>query len=133
MYISLKNIVLHRTDVKLYLYFSFLKNYSMPITANNIVRHELCGLKVRIEESSDPTLEKLSGVVVDESYNMLKIEVKETKGVKKRGKKKPKEKSIPKRNSIFIFTLPNGVKVRIDGELLVGRPEDRIKKKFERW
>lgn len=105
----------------------------MPITPSNIVRHELCGLKVRIEKSTDPSVEKLTGVIVDESYNMIKIEAKKTKGVEKRGKKKPKEKSIPKRNSIFIFTLPNGVKVRIDGELLVGRPEDRIKKKFERW
>ena len=58
---------------------------------------------------------------------MLKIECK------RRGEKKPKEKSIEKRNSIFIFTLPNGVNIEVDGRLLVGRPEDRIKKKFERW
>lgn len=99
----------------------------MGITPQNLVRHELIGLRVKIEKSTDPTLEKLSGRIVDENYNMLVVEVK------KRGEKKPKEKSIPKRNSIFIFTLPNGVKVQVDGELLVGRPEDRIKKKFERW
>jgi ribonuclease P protein subunit POP4 len=99
----------------------------MPITSENIVRHELIGLRVRIAKSADKSLEKMSGRVVDESYNILKIEGK------KRGEKKPKEKSIPKRNSIFIFALPNGVKVEVDGRLLVGRPEDRIKKKFEKW
>ena len=98
----------------------------MPITANNIVRHELIGLHVRVEKSTDKSLEKMDGKVVDESYNMLKIEGK------KRGEKKSKEKSISKRNSIFIFALPNGVKVEVDGRLLVGRPEDRIKKKFEK-
>jgi len=103
----------------------------MSITPENIVRHELIGLRVKIEKCTDKSLEKLAGKVIDESYNMLVVEGK------KRGPgtsvKKPKEKSIPKLNSIFIFTLPNGVKVEVDGSLLVGRPEDRIKKKFERW
>jgi ribonuclease P protein subunit POP4 len=99
----------------------------MPITAKNAVRHELIGLKVKVEKSSDSRHEKLRGKVIDESYNILRIEGK------RRGEKRPKEKSIPKRNSIFIFTLPNGVNIEIDGRLLVGRPEDRIKKKFEKW
>ena len=99
----------------------------MSITTNNIVRHELIGLRAYVEKSTDKSLEKMSGKVVDESYNILKIEGK------KRGEKKPKEKSIPKRNSIFIFALPNGVKVEVNGRLLVGRPEDRIKKKFDKW
>ena len=103
----------------------------MPITAENIVRHELIGLRVKIEKCTDLPLEKLTGKVIDESYNMLLIEGK--KRGRGTGGEKPKEKSIPKRNSIFIFTLPNGVKVEVDGSLLVGRPEDRIKKKFDKW
>lgn len=105
----------------------------MPITADNIVRHELIGLCAKVEKSADPSLEKLTGKVVDESYNMLKIEGKSPTKGKGEKPKEPKEKSIPKRNSIFIFALPNGVKVEVDGRLLVGRPEDRIKKKFEKW
>jgi ribonuclease P protein subunit POP4 len=101
----------------------------MPITPENIVRHELIGLCAKVEKSADPSLEKLAGKVVDESYNMLKIECK----IKGEKTKEPKEKSIPKRNSIFIFAIPNGVKVKVDGRLLVGRPEDRIKKRFDRW
>jgi ribonuclease P protein subunit POP4 len=93
----------------------------MPITASNLVRHELCGLKVKIANSTDPTQKNLSGTVVDETYNTLIIEAK------------GKEKVIPKANTVFIFTLPNKVKVKVEGKLLVGRPEDRIKKKFARW
>jgi len=92
----------------------------MTITAQNLVRHELIGLKVRISKSTDPT-QKFSGMVVDETYNTLKIE---TKG---------KERTIPKGNSIFIFTLPNGMKVEVDGKILISRPEDRIKKKIAKW
>ena len=93
----------------------------MPITPKNLVRHELISLAVKIAKSSDPKQRELKGKVIDESYNTLKIEVKK------------KEKTIPKGNSIFIFTLPNKEKVQVDGKLLIGRPEDRIKKKFVRW
>lgn len=93
----------------------------MSITPQNLVRHELIGLKVKISDSSDPSQKGLVGRVIDESYNTLKIETKK------------KEKIIPKVNSIFIFALPNGVKVEVDGRLLIGRPEDRIKKKIQRW
>ncbi|MEM5836694.1 MAG: ribonuclease P protein component 1 [Candidatus Aenigmatarchaeota archaeon] len=93
----------------------------MPITPQNLIRHELIGLKVKVVKSTDPTQKNLEGKVIDETYNTLKIETKE------------KEKIIPKANCVFVFTLPSGVKVEVDGKLLVGRPEDRIKKKFPRW
>ncbi len=99
----------------------------MSITAENIVRHELIGLKVKVDECSDKSVEKVSGMVVDETYNILVIEGK------KKGDKEAREKSIPKQNSIFIFALPNGDNVEVDGRLLVSRPEDRIKKKFKKW
>jgi ribonuclease P protein subunit POP4 len=94
----------------------------MPISAENLVRHELIGLKLRVAESSDPTQKGLMGKVVDESYNTIKIETA-----------KGEEKIIPKDNTIFIFVLPNGMKVKVDGKVLISRPEDRIKKKFARW
>ena len=108
----------------------------MPITPENFVRHELVGLRVRIAESSDPACEKISGRVIDETYGTLKIEaMAKTKRAKAAEieKKSAREKVIPKNNTIFIFTLPNKTKVQVDGRLLVGRPEDRIKKKFARW
>ena len=97
----------------------------MPITPQNLVRHELIGLQVKIAESSERTQKGIRGRVVDETYNTLKIETKEGKVVR--------EKAIVKQNNVFIFTLPNKVKVQVDGKLLVGRPEDRIKKKFPKW
>lgn len=93
----------------------------MTITPQNLVRHELIGLKTRIEKSTDNTQKGLSGTVVDETYNTLKIETKDS------------EKTLIKENCIFIFTLPDKTKVQVDGKLLVSRPEDRIKKKFPKW
>ena len=93
----------------------------MPITPQNLVRHEFCGLSIRIAKSSDPTQRGLRGKVTDETYKTLRIETK--KG----------EKTVIKSNCVFVFTLPDKRKVEVDGRLLVSRPEDRIKKKFPRW
>lgn len=93
----------------------------MPITSRNLVRHELIGLKVRVKKSTNKSQEGLQGTVIDETYNTIKIETNR------------KEKTVVKNITIFIFTLPNGKRVEVDGKLLVSRPEDRIKKKFPRW
>ena len=90
-------------------------------TAENLVRHELIGLNVRVIESSNKTIAGLSGKVVDETKNMLVIE-----------KPDGKEARIAKGSSIFSFEIGQAW-VRIDGRILVGRPEDRIKKKFRKW
>jgi len=94
----------------------------MAITPQNLVRHELCGLAVKIKYSTDSTQKGLNGKVIDETYNIIKVETKSGK-----------EKVIPKGSTVFIFTLPNKVKVQVDGKVLIGRPEDRIKKKIARW
>ncbi|MBI4010343.1 MAG: ribonuclease P protein component 1 [Candidatus Aenigmarchaeota archaeon] len=94
----------------------------MPITPQNLVRHELISLPVKISKSTDLTQKGLSGKVIDETYNTIKIEAKDGK-----------EKTVIKGNCVFVFTLPNKTKVQVDGNLLVSRPEDRIKKKFPKW
>jgi len=91
------------------------------ITPENIVRHELIGLNVRVEKSSNPSAAGLSGKVVDESRQTLTLDV--------RGK----EKKLVKEECIFLFRLPSGRKVRVSGRVLVARPEDRIKKKLKTW
>jgi ribonuclease P protein subunit POP4 len=93
----------------------------MPITPQNLVRHELIGLEVEVKNSKNPSQVGLKGRVVWETYSTLTIQTK--KG----------EKIIPKDIAIFVFKLPNGTKVQVDGKILIGRPEDRIKKKFPRW
>jgi ribonuclease P protein subunit POP4 len=93
----------------------------MPITPYNLVRHELIGLEVEIKNSTNKNQMGLKGKVVDETFKTLKIET--DKG----------EKVIPKDITIFIFTLPNGTRVQVEGKILLGRPEDRIKKKLPSW
>ena len=91
------------------------------ITPENIVRHELIGLEVSVEKSSNKNLAGLKGEVIHETRQTLTIQA--GKG----------EKKIPKDVCTFVFTLPDGKKVRVDGKILVSRPEDRIKKKFRKW
>lgn len=90
-------------------------------TPENLVRHELIGLKAKVIESLNKKNVGISGKVIDESRNIIVIE--KTKG---------KEVRLSKEHNVFVFDL-NGEKVRVDGKLLVGRPEDRIKKKFKKW
>ncbi|MEM5879706.1 MAG: ribonuclease P protein subunit [Candidatus Aenigmatarchaeota archaeon] len=88
----------------------------------NLVRHELIGLKVKILDSKNKSLKKIKGIVIDETYNTIIIE-----------KKNKKRKVVPKKSTIFLFELDNNKKVKVLGDILIGRPEDRIKKKFPKW
>ena len=106
--------------MKLLIHFLLLSG-RMPITPYNIVRHELIGLKVKVKKSKNKSLEKIKGVVVDETYNTLKIKTEKN------------EKIVIKKICVFEFKLPNGTIVEVDGRLLVGRPEERIKKNFPKW
>lgn len=90
----------------------------MPITENNLLRHELVGLSVIVASSSDPTLVGVEGMVLDESKKMLVIE------------SGSKLKKIAKATSTFVFTLPDGKRVKVDGKMLMGRPEERIRKRW---
>lgn len=90
-------------------------------TPQNLVKHELIGLMAKVAESKNPKSVGLSGKVIDETRNTLIIE-----------KKDGKEAKLIKEGNVFIFDL-GGQKVRVDGKVLVARPEDRIKKKFSRW
>ncbi|MBL7160378.1 MAG: ribonuclease P protein component 1 [Candidatus Aenigmarchaeota archaeon] len=91
------------------------------ISPKNLVRHELIGLKASVEKSTSASTVGLEGKVVDETRQTLTIEVK------------GKEKNLVKEQCAFLFTIPSGEKVLVDGKVLVARPEDRIKKKLKRW
>jgi len=91
------------------------------ITPQNILRHELIGLNVRVMHASNPTIEGIRGVVVDETKNMLTINAKKRKVL------------IPKNVATFRFDLPSGIRVDVDGERLVAKPENRLKTKVRRW
>lgn len=91
------------------------------IIPQNILRHELIGLNVRVVQSTNPDARAIRGVVVDETRNMLTI----------RGKKG--KVTIPKNIATFRFKLPSGVRVDVNGERLVAKPENRLKTRVRRW
>ena len=90
------------------------------ITPSNLVHHEFIGLNVDVKSGKNKSL-NLKGTIIDETKNTIKIE-----GVDNT------EKMIPKNGSIFVFEIPNGEKIEIDGDILSIRPEDRIKKRFKK-
>ena len=94
---------------------------SGKISPSNLLRHELMGLDVEVLESSNSSQKGLKGKVTNETRQTLTIDTD-------RG-----EKIIAKDQCIFLFTLPGGERVRVDGSLLVARPEDRVKKRLKRW
>ncbi|OYT53453.1 MAG: ribonuclease P [Candidatus Altiarchaeales archaeon ex4484_2] len=88
----------------------------MTITPLNILRHELIGLRANVVDSKHQG-HGCEGRVVDETLNTVTL------------KTRYGEKKIPKKDSLFEFTLPSKVEVRVEGSLLLSRPEDRTKKK----
>ncbi|MGY5880371.1 MAG: ribonuclease P protein component 1 [Candidatus Thorarchaeota archaeon] len=92
----------------------------MRIAPENIVRHELTGLATHVVESRDPTLTCRSGIILGETKEMIRLDTNNG------------EVSIPKSVCVFDITLPNGAVVRVDGSVLQGRPEDRMKKRLNR-
>jgi ribonuclease P protein subunit POP4 len=88
------------------------------LSSYNIIQHELIGLKIKILEHSNPNNLNIEGIVVDESKNTLTIESN-------------KLIQIAKEEAVFLFNI-NGENFKIKGKTLLGRPEDRIKRKIKR-
>ncbi len=80
----------------------------------NIMFHELIGLRITVVKSSEDTLNGLSGEVVDETKNTLRVKTKN--GLK----------IIPKSIVTIRIELADGTFALIDGRKISYRPEDRI-------
>lgn len=89
----------------------------MAITPKNVIRHELIGLNARVIKAKNPVNIGIKGKIINETYKTLVIE------------KGGEEKRVFKEHITLILQLPNKTKVEVNGELLVARPWDRIKKK----
>jgi ribonuclease P protein subunit POP4 len=90
-----------------------------PVNPGNILRHELIGLDVEVVEDSNPSNVSISGEVVDESRGTLVI------------RESGKNKRVAKKDALFLFDLDQG-RVEVAGSALVGRPEDRVKRRIKR-
>ena len=84
--------------------------------AENILRHELIGLECEVLSASNPSQKGIRGKIVDET---MKTVIIGGKVVEKKG---------------TTFRLKLGKEdVLVDGNFLIARPEDRIKKKIKKW
>lgn len=93
----------------------------VAITPNNVVRHELIGLNAEVTDAKNKSSIGLKGKIVDETYKTLVLE-------NRRG-----EKQVFKENTTLKIILPDKRKVEVEGNLLVARPWDRIRKKLPKW
>lgn len=84
----------------------------------NITRHEIIGLKCEANFKGRTT--KIAGWIIDETRNTFVMKTDNGK------------KTLIKEKYDFIFKLP-GKSVKVNGTALIGRPQDRIKKKIEKW
>jgi ribonuclease P protein subunit POP4 len=91
----------------------------MKITPD-IIRHEFIGTQATVTESLHSDYVGISGKIIDETKNTLIFQ------------KEGNTKQVIKNSSIFNFMFTDGTIVEINGRLLVGRPEDRLKKSLKR-
>ncbi|MDI6690863.1 MAG: ribonuclease P protein component 1 [Candidatus Bathyarchaeota archaeon] len=91
----------------------------MKVTPD-IIRGEFIGTEAKVSKSTHPGYVGLSGKVIDETRNTFTI------------LHEGKRKKIIKDSAIFHFKFSDGTVVEIDGRLLLGRPEDRLKKSVKR-
>ncbi len=93
----------------------------MKKALDNVLRGELIGLRAHILESRDPTHVSLCGEIIGESKETILLQ--HTDGVVR----------LPKAVCVFEITTPDSSRVSIEGTLLRGRPEERLKKMTRRW
>jgi RNase P/RNase MRP subunit p29 len=82
----------------------------------------LIGLRVTVVDSTNPSFNRITGHVTDETHGTLTL----FDGLKHR--------QIPKDTSIFELFLPGGKTTRVDGITLLGHPAERLRRaKKLRW
>ena len=91
----------------------------MKVTAE-IIRAELIGTEAKVSKSKHADYLGLSGKIVNETRNTFTI----LDGGER--------KVIAKSSAVFRLSFHDGTVVEVDGKLLTGRPEDRLKKTIRR-
>ena len=88
-------------------------------TIKNILQHELIGLKCRVMGANNSSHIGIAGRIRDETMKTLVV------GDEKR-------RRVPKVGTTLRVWLDDAT-IDIDGDALLARPEERIKKKTKRW
>jgi ribonuclease P protein subunit POP4 len=91
----------------------------MKVTPD-IITNEFIGTEAKVAKSKHPDYVGMGGKLIDESRNTFTI------------LHEGEKKAVVKNSSVFHFKFSDGTIVEIEGKLLVGRPEDRLKKHIRR-
>jgi ribonuclease P protein subunit POP4 len=91
----------------------------MKVTPD-IIQYEFIGTEAKVSKSTHPGYVGILGKIIDETRNTFTILHEE------------KRKKVIKGSAVFHFKFSDGTIVEIDGKLLVGKPEDRLKKRVRR-
>ena len=81
----------------------------------DFLRHELIGLKMEVIEAKNKNLVGIKGTIIDETKYTLVV------------KSEDSVKMLMK-DQVTLKIYSNDNEIKVNGELLVGRPEDRLKK-----
>jgi len=84
------------------------------------VQGEFIGLNAKVVKSTNPSYVGITGKVIDETRNTLVI------------RHENEDKVVFKGVAVFHFTTPDGTVVEVDGNVIMGRPEDRVKRRLRR-
>jgi ribonuclease P protein subunit POP4 len=82
----------------------------------NILRHELIGLQCSVVKAANKSQVGISGRIEDETLKTIVIN----------------GKRVFKKDAVFRLKVGSST-VEVDGNYLLTRPEDRIKKKIKKW
>lgn len=91
----------------------------MKVTPD-IIQYEFIGTEGNVVESIHEDYVGLGGEVIGETKNTFTF------------RSEGKAKRVLKESAVFNFRFGDGTVVQINGKLLVGRPEDRLKKSIKR-
>ncbi len=83
--------------------------------SRDIPRQKLIGLEIEVVDAANKALKGIKGIIVDETKNTLTIEHEN-------------KIKIVLKEQVTLNIKMGGHIVRIDGKMLLGRAEDRIKK-----
>ena len=81
----------------------------------DFLRHELIGLKMEVIEAKNKNLVGIKGTIIDETKYTLVV------------KEEGNVKTLMK-DQVTLKIYSDDHEIKVNGELLVGRPEDRLKK-----
>ncbi len=93
---------------------------SIMRTPKNILMHELIGLHCKVVQSKNKSCTGLEGKIIDETMKSVILKTKNGR------------KIVMKKDTMFRVDLGHQ-QADIDGNFIIARPEDRIKKKFKKW